>query len=206
MKFYQSYNQAINAALSGGEVHDGSGELISQEVAIESFCQLLRPIAEAGGRQFFCGNGASAAFANHMALDWSKNGGVTSMSFSESAILTALVNDNGADSVFADPLKWYAKSGDLLVTISSSGNSPNIVRAIEVAREIGMKVVTLSGLKPGNRSRTMGDLNFYVPAKTYGIVECAHQVILHAMLDCHMGIEEWDRDGFQNMRIDDFSL
>ena len=206
MNYYKKYLNSLYAALDGCVVSRTSDDSLVSEQGIEDFCALLTEVSGLDGRQYFIGNGASAAFANHMALDWSKNGGVSSMSFSESAILTALVNDNGAEAMFADPLKWYAKPGDLLVTISSSGNSPNIVRAIEAAREIGMKVVTLSGLKPDNRSRQMGDLNFYVPAKTYGIVECAHQVILHAMLDCYMGIEEWDREGFQNMRVDDFSL
>ena len=81
------------------------------------------------------------------------------------------------------PLKRFANSGDILVTISSSGNSPNIIKAIEVARELGIKVVTISGMSPDNRSRTMGDLNFYIPGETYGIVETSHLVLLHCWLD-----------------------
>jgi D-sedoheptulose 7-phosphate isomerase len=75
-----------------------------------------------------------------------------------------------------------------------------------MAREKGMGVVTFSGLKPDNQSRKMGDLNFYIPAKTYGIVECAHQVLLHVWLDKYMGVVEWDREGCQNMHKDAFSL
>ena len=128
------------------------------------------------------------------------------MSFSDSALLTAMGNDLGYEEVFAAPLSWYGQSGDLLITVSSSGGSPNILRTIEMAREKGMQVVTFSGLKPNNPSRRAGDLNFYVPAKTYGVVECAHQVLLHIWLDRFMGITEWDRNGFQNMRKDAFQL
>jgi D-sedoheptulose 7-phosphate isomerase len=81
-----------------------------------------------------------------------------------------------------------------------------VIKAIEKARELGMKVVTLSGLKPENQSRKLGDINLYVPAKTYGVVECAHQILLHAWLDCSMGVTEWEREGVQNMHADEFTL
>jgi len=131
---------------------------------------------------------------------------VPTHAFSNSALLTAMGNDLGFEEAFAAPLSWYAQSGDLLVTISSSGNSANIIKTIETARSKGMSVVTLSGLKPDNKSRQLGDLNFYIPAKTYGIVECAHQVLLHLWLDKFMGVTEWEREGFQNMNKEAFNL
>ena len=94
----------------------------------------------------------------------------------------------------------------MVVTISSSGNSGNVIRAIEEARKMGLKVITLSGLKPDNSSRKLGDVNFYVPGRTYGIVECAHQVLLHMLIDAFMGIEEWQRTGYQNMNVSQFQL
>jgi D-sedoheptulose 7-phosphate isomerase len=87
---------------------------------------------------------------------------------------------------------WFGEPGDLLATVSSSGNSPNVVNAIAAARKQGLKVITFSGMKPDNKSRRAGDLNFYVPASTYGIVECSHQVLLHAWLDCFMNVREWE--------------
>ena len=128
------------------------------------------------------------------------------MSVSDSAMLTALGNDIGYEEVFSAPLRWYAEAGDQLITISSSGNSPNILRALEAARELGLSIVTLSGLRPDNSSRKLGDLNFYVPAKTYGIVESVHQVLLHLCLDRFMGIQEWARIDTQNMRHGEFQL
>lgn len=163
--------------------------MVETEEAFEIVCRKALAIRDAGRNMYLCGNGASAAFSNHMALDWTKAGGVPTFSFSDSALLTAMGNDLGYENAFSAPLSWYAKSGDLLVTISSSGNSPNIIKTIEVARSKGMEVVTFSGMGEGNKSRSMGDLNFYVPSETYGIAESAHQVLLHIWLDKFIGIE-----------------
>ena len=175
MSYSHDYLKAFQELAEGTLVSGCEGDLDLGRGLDE--CERLTAEAKAsGGRLFFCGNGASAAFSSHMALDWSKNGGVPAISLNDSVQLTALGNDLGYDDVFAAALQWHARSGDLLVTISSSGNSPNIIKAIGVAREIGMKVITFSGLKPDNESRKLGDLNVYVPAKTYGMVECAHLV------------------------------
>jgi D-sedoheptulose 7-phosphate isomerase len=102
--------------------------------------------------------------------------------------MTAVSNDIAYEECFAVPLKRFANPSDGLVTISSSGNSKNVIRAIETAKELKMKVITLSGMSPDNKSRKMGDLNFYIPADTYGIVEVNHQALLHCWLDRFMEI------------------
>ena len=206
MNYWQQYVQAHDRALGGLEVTDASGGGIEPDAGFAWWCEWTASVQESGRQQFLVGNGASASFANHMALDWIKNGGVPTQSVANPAVLTALGNDLGFDEVFAVALGWYGRPGDLLVTISSSGNSPNILRTIEKGREIGTRVVTLSGLRPDNASRRLGDLNFYIPAKTYGIVECAHQVLLHLWLDRFMGIAEWDKTEEQNMRRGEFRL
>jgi D-sedoheptulose 7-phosphate isomerase len=197
--YYKQYCNAHDLALAKLEITSIDGEEISHDRGFDDLCKLSTKSAEHGCTKYFVGNGASAAFANHMALDWSKNGGVPSYAFASTPLLTAMGNDLGFDEVFSAPLGYYSKKGDLLVTISSSGNSANIIKSIEMAREKGMEVVTFSGLKPDNQSRKMGDLNFYIPAKTYGIVECAHQVLLHVWLDQYMGVVEWNRTECQNM-------
>jgi len=203
--YFTSYRNAISDSLAALEVTDNQGNVFSHDDAFDAWVRSTRSVSAKSRQQFICGNGASAAFANHMALDWTKNGQVTTHSFSDSALLTAVANDLGVQAVFSSPLVWYGKEGDQLVTISSSGNSPNIIAAIETAREIGMFIVTLSGLKPDNASRLLGDLNFYIRAKTYGVVECAHQVLLHSWLDQYLGIEEWNRKAEQNMRYDQYN-
>jgi D-sedoheptulose 7-phosphate isomerase len=83
----------------------------------------------------------------------------------------------------AEYLKLHFEPGDMLIAISSSGNSKNITNAVQVAKDQGGKVITLSGFKPDNRLKQMGDLNFFLESNSYGIVECYHQVILHIVLD-----------------------
>ncbi len=199
------YLESMASALAQTEA-SLSTEKTDLQSALTRSVEMLKGVQQADGTQFFLGNGASAAFAEHMALDWTKNGGVRSLNPSSAVLLTALANDMSYQDSFAVFLDRYAKSGDVVVTISSSGNSENVIRAIAAARKIGCGVITLSGLKPDNTSRKQGDVNFYVPARTYGIVECAHQVLLHMMIDAFMGIEEWNRADCQNMNVAQFRL
>ena len=159
------------------------------------------------GRIFFFGNGASAAFSNHMALDWSKNGGVLSICLSDSAMLTALANDYDFDGCFLEFLKIYKPtSNDLIVTTSSSGNSKNIVNVLEYCKESNIKTFGFSGLNKGNKTEQLSDFSLFVPMKTYGMVECIHQVFHHLWLDKYMKIAEWDKTESQNMDSNNFKL
>lgn len=186
--YYSEYCRALEKSLSALKVTARSGIAIEVDEAFEILCGKSKVISETGRYQFLCGNGASAAFANHMALDWTKTAAVPTLSFSDSALITAMGNDLGYERAFSAPLSWYAKSGDLLVTISSSGNSPNILATIDMARSKGMEVVTFSGMGQDNKSRLLGDLNFYVPGETYGITESSHQALLHVWLDKFVGV------------------
>lgn len=169
--------------------------------------ELTKLVQSKKGRIFFFGNGASASFANHMALDWSKNGGILALSLSDSALLTALANDYSYEDVFKEFAKINSLGkDDLVATISSSGNSPNVVSVLDYANEVGAASIALSGLKPDNKSRDKAKLSVYYPFKTYGMVECAHQVYLHLWLDAFMNVLEWDRNETQNMNIKEFKL
>jgi len=203
--YSQKYLESMSAVLNGAEASIGI-ESVSIEQALNRSVEILKTVQQTSGTQFFLGNGASAAFAEHMALDWTKNGGIRSQNPSSSVLLTALANDISFQDAFATYLDRLARKGDLVVTISSSGNSENVLRAIAAASKLGCQVITLSGLKPDNASRKLGDVNFYVPARTYGITECAHQVLLHMMIDAFMGIEEWTKTGYQNMNVTQFQL
>lgn len=206
MNYFKNYSLAFNQALINLQITDGNGVAISTESSFERLCELTDKIKKFNKKKIFVGNGASAAFANHMALDWSKNGGVASLSFADSAMLTAVGNDCGIEETFSNPLTWHGSIGDILIAISSSGNSINIINAIKVANAKNMIVVSFTGLTPDNQIRQIGDLNFYVPAKTYGVVECAHQFLLHVWLDKFMSIKEWQRDDFQNMNKKNYKI
>ena len=142
-----------------------------------------------------------------MALDWSKNGGVLSVCLSDSAMLTALANDYDFDGCFLEFLKIYKPtSNDLIVTTSSSGNSKNIVNVLEYCKESNIRTFGFSGLNKGNKTEQMADFSLFVPMKTYGMVECIHQVFHHLWLDKFMKIKEWDKTESQNMDSNNFKL
>lgn len=145
--------------------------------------------AHAGGNKLiFFGNGGSAAIASHMATDYSKNGDVRSLALNDSSMLTCLGNDLGYDHVFAKQIELHARSGDLVVAISSSGRSANILNAVKAARAVNCTIVTLSGFKPDNPLRSLGDINFYIGSDRYGFVEIGHLTICHAILDFICGL------------------
>jgi D-sedoheptulose 7-phosphate isomerase len=131
----------------------------------------------------FIGNGGSAGIAGHMAIDFTKNGRMPAMCFNDGAALTCLGNDFGYEEVFAYQLRAHARAGDVLFAISSSGASENILRAVTVARARDCAVITMSGFKPGNPLRSMGDVNFYIGLSEYGLVEVAHTAMIHAVVD-----------------------
>ena len=135
----------------------------------------------------FIGNGGSAGIAGHLAIDFTKNGGLRAMAFNDPMALTCVGNVLGYDSVFDKPIEMHARPGDLLVAISSSGKSPNILAAVAAARARDCAVATYSGFSPENDLRRLGDINFYVDAMEYGFVEISHLALCHAVLDIDMG-------------------
>lgn len=134
-------------------------------------------------RIFFIGNGGSMAICSHMMEDYAKIGRFPTFAFSDAALITCYANDYGYENAMAEWLKVHMVPGDLLVAISSSGESKNIVNAAHAALEKGGQVLTVSGFNPDNTLSKMGSINFHTPVRNYGIVECFHQVILHAILD-----------------------
>ena len=162
---------------------DKVGESITYGEMVLLFLDMLITLRKTLNRVYFIGNGGSAGIAIHMTVDFLKNGGVKTHSMHDPATLTCLGNDYGYEYVFSKQLGIVAEKGDILVAISSSGNSTNILRAVEVAREKGCSIITLSGFEPDNKLRRMGDINIYVPCAEYGIVESIHNMILQQAVD-----------------------
>ncbi len=135
---------------------------------------------------FFIGNGGSSAIASHMTADFMKNGGMRTYSLYDNAVTTCMGNDYGYAYVFSRPLAFLGQENDLLVAISSSGSSQNIVNAIHVAKTKKMEVITFTGFLPDNPSKQMGDINVYVPSEKYGVVESIHNLMLQQTVDLIM--------------------
>lgn len=204
--YHQEYFKSISKGLEETNYYYNN-----QKVAAESFFKDINNIFEKlfvdKRKIYFFGNGASAAFANHMALDFSKNGKILARSLSDSAILTALSNDYSYEEAMTEYLKIEdVKKNDLVITISSSGNSPNIISVLGYCKTNEIKTLSLSGLKNDNKSISLSNYSIFVPMKTYGMVECIHQVFLHLLLDNYMKIFEWEKVETQNMNSKNFIL
>src|SRR5210317_197140 len=140
MTSYSDYILQLTRCLNALVVTDKEGQIIKNEEGLCQWCGMTDDLQRTNNTMYFVGNGASAMMASHMAADASKNGGFRSLAFNDQALMTALSNDISYEQSFAMPLKRFANSGDILVTISSSGNSPNVIAAIEAARELKLKV------------------------------------------------------------------
>lgn len=179
------YKDTING-LENMVVTDAQGSVLKSDEGLERWIDICEEQKRHRGLFFFCGNGASATIAEHMSHDCFQNADFLTATCSETSHITAISNDMSYEDVFAYRVGKMLKKGDMLITISSSGNSPNVIKAIETARTLGVFIVTLSGKKETNRSRHMGDLNFYVPLETYGMVESAHAILIHCWLDMYL--------------------
>jgi phosphoheptose isomerase len=148
---------------------------------------ILTKVYSAGGIVFSCGNGGSAAIANHLVCDHCKLvrtdtqliPRIVSLS-TTIEMITAIGNDLSYDEIFDYQLKSLAKPGDVLITISSSGDSENIVRAATWAKENGIPVISMTGFS-GGRSAKIADVNLHVTADNYGVIEDVHQSLMHIL-------------------------
>jgi len=173
----------LKNCLTSLSVRGKSGDETDPDSAFLQWKEQTARVRESRRTAYLIGNGASASMASHFAADLAKNGHVRTGVFTDLSLITAVANDVSYESVFSEPLRWQMTEGDLLVAISSSGNSPNVLAGCEAAVSLGGFVVTLSAMKPDNALRSSGNLNFYVPAETYGAAETCHAAILHFWMD-----------------------
>ena len=151
---------------------------------------LLRDVADAimdvsarSKKIILAGNGGSAAMASHVAVDLTKAARIRSINFNEADLLTCFANDYGYENVFEKAVEFYGDEGDLLVLISSSGQSKNVLNAAKKARGMDIGVITLTGFRRDNQLRQMGDFNLWVNSTSYNVVEMTHHIWLVAIVD-----------------------
>jgi D-sedoheptulose 7-phosphate isomerase len=156
--------------------------------SVRRFAEAAAETLENGGLLMACGNGGSMCDAMHFAEEWtgrfrSDRRPLPAIAFSDPSHLTCIANDFGYDEVFAREVLAYGKPGDLLVAISTSGNSPNVLRAAEVAREKGVTTVGLLG-KGGGQLRERVDIPIVVPlAQTSDRIQEVHIKVLHIVIE-----------------------
>ena len=159
------------------------GDPISQFDGINAALALLNDLIRTKKSLYVIGNGGSAAVASHIVNDFCNGANLKAITFNEPSLLTCYGNDYGYEYVFSKRIENLAEPGDLLIAVSSSGNSENIIRAVSSMHSRNGNVFTLSGFSNSNSLRTMGDLNCWVDSHSYGHVEIAHLFILHYLAD-----------------------
>jgi D-sedoheptulose 7-phosphate isomerase len=179
----RGYFAAFSRLLDRVEVSTDRSAPISIDDAVGQVVESIMSLKDSNAKILLIGNGGSAAIVSHMQNDLCKMVGVRAMVFTDGPLLTATANDDGYHAVFHRPVELWADAGDLLIAVSSSGESENIVKAAATAKAKGCRIVTMTGFAPQNRLRQIGDLNVYVPASAYGYVETAHALIAHCVTD-----------------------
>ena len=180
------YTARLNDLLLGTKVTDSDRTEIELDSGVDKAVDVILDIYDSSEKAMVIGNGGSAAIASHMQNDLCKAVGVKSLVFNEQPLLTALANDNRYGSVFEYPINIWAQQNDLLIGISSSGESENILRGARIAKTRGCRLITFSGFSMDNQLRKLGDINFYTPSSEYGYVEVVHSALTHMITDMAM--------------------
>lgn len=178
-----TYTADLRRVLNAAIVTDANFTTYDEKYAVNWLKSAAADTVSSGRKLIFIGNGGSSAVASHMATDWSKNGQMRSLSFDSAAMLTCLSNDYGYEAAYQKNIEYFAQEDDLLIAISSSGTSKNIINAVKEAKRQGCKIFSLSGFKDNNPLRRLGDCNLYLGSQSYGFVELGHLIFLHMVLD-----------------------
>ena len=170
--FYNNYTNSLHNLLLNVDI-----KLINQSVKI------IKKKIKLDKTIYLFGNGGSSSIASHVSLDFVRSAGIKSLTFNNSNIITCFANDYGHENWMKEAVKAYCSKKDLIILISSSGNSKNIINAAKFCKQTGIDLITYSGFNKNNKLRKMGKINFYVNSKNYNFVEMAHHVILVSIVD-----------------------
>ena len=170
--FFKEYFKSIGQTVSS----------IDPEGLIE-VSKLVKVVSSKSKKIILVGNGGSAAMASHVAVDFTKVAGIRAVNFNEADLITCFANDYGYGNWVAEALKAYADSGDLVILISSSGRSRNIINGALQAKKMGLRVVALSGFDSDNPLRKLGDIELWADSSEYNVVEMSHHIWLVAIVD-----------------------
>ncbi len=180
--FYEKYISDYQSLFKEIDI----GQLIKLQKKIE--------IIKTTNNKVICqGNGGSAAIASHFAIDLSKNAKVKATNFNESSLITCLANDYGYENWLKEALKINYDRGDLIILISSSGESKNILNACSYCLKENLEVITFTGMSKNNSLKSLNSngINIHVDSKAYNYIENVHQLILLGIVDAIIGKAEY---------------
>ena len=173
---YSSYLKQYNKSIY---------ELINSVNAnlIEQSVQLIQRSIHNKSKVYIVGNGGSASIASHVSVDFAKVARVPSSTFNNSNLITCFANDYGYENWVVEAIKAYTNINDLIILISSSGTSKNIVNAAQYCKDNNIDLITLSGFNKDNPLSTLGNVNFHIESTEYNYIEMSHHIILLALVD-----------------------
>tara|TARA_B100000029_G_scaffold509260_1_gene598028 strand:+ start:4268 stop:4828 length:561 start_codon:yes stop_codon:yes gene_type:complete len=137
------------------------------------------------------GNGGSAAIASHVSVDLTKQAGIRTINFNEVDLITCFSNDYGYEHWVSKAVEFYGDEEDVLILISSSGNSKNMIEAAKIAKQMNISIITFTGFDRNNPLKKEGEINFWLESFAYNVVECTHQIWLLMVCDLIIGKTEY---------------
>ena len=143
----------------------------------------LKEIKKNKKKVIIVGNGGSAAMASHVSVDLTKMCNIRAVNFNEADLLTCFSNDYGYENWVQKALSFYADKDDLIICISSSGESKNIINGAKFAKKMGCRVVTLTGFNKKNKVKKIGHINLWIESQNYNHIEMVHHTWLLSIVD-----------------------
>jgi len=156
-------------------------------VSLEKITKLLISTNKKNKKVIIFGNGGSAAISSHVSVDLTKNARIRCINFNEADLLTCFSNDYGYEKVLSKSLEFYADKGDLVIIVSASGRSKNLIEAAKVCKKNKIYLCTFTGFSKSNPLKRMGNINLWVNSKAYNIIENVHQIWLLSIVDKIIG-------------------
>ena len=172
MNFFDRYFETISKLI-----------VLEKKTKFNQFVLELKKTKKAKKKVILFGNGGSAAMASHLSVDLTKACKIRAVNFNEADLLTCYSNDYGYENWVKEALNSYADKNDLVICISSSGTSKNIINAALKAKKMGCRVVTFSGFKKNNPLKKIGSINFWIDSRNYNIVEMTHHIWMLSAVD-----------------------
>ena len=170
--YFKEYNKSIYDLLNNFDT-----SLIDKSV------ELILDCKKNNGKVYIVGNGGSSSMASHVSVDFAKVANVPSDTFNNANLITCFANDYGHDYWVTEAIKAYMQKNDMLILISSSGTSKNIVNAAKYCEENNIPVITLSGFSETNPLSKLGKINIHIKSDNYNYIEMSHHIILVSIVD-----------------------
>ena len=182
INYIQKFNEILNAV----EVTENKS-IVKFDHSIEKIADKLNEVRNEGASIYLIGNGGSNGIVSHTSVDLINTCKIKAVPLSEAGAITCFANDFGYENVFSKPLEVFISPLDILIAVSSSGESKNIINSVEIAKRKKAFLITLSGFKADNCLREKGDFNFWLNSDDYGLVEIGHAFLLHYLTDYYSG-------------------